>query len=243
MTCPKCTSYRSGPEGSTEFPPEEYTGLPTNHFYGSKHGPWRHSFDVETYDAHTGWFVYMTDHDDGGLMMFDADFMVDPELRIVHVYNMIHVHNNDDYPGGDSTDNTLRCGIKQVKRAHFPFFFKTLKACLAFFVSQFFGSGWRYGIGFDSRHCENVRQRGLSVVLRSGLASFLPVSVLNAITDSLATWAVPVLMCEALGKSQAYSFWLKLHRECGSKVHWHPIVYLDRLQFHSLCSSVVFPPG
>lgn len=244
MTCPKCTSYYTSdlgePEGSDQFPPENYTGLPAKRLYGRKWGPWRHSYSVETYDAHSGWFVYTSDYDDGGLMKFDANFMVDPELRIVHVYNMIHVHNNENYPVGITTDNHLRSGIKQVKRAHFQFFFKSLRECVSFFVTQFFGSEWRYGFGFDSRHCENIRQRALSVALRAGLDSFLPASVLNKITDSLTAWAVPVSMCHALGKSKAYRLWLKLHLDCGDIVHWHKVVYVGFP--HSPCSSVMFPP-
>lgn len=222
MSCHKDSRH---PERSLQFPPEIYIGLPTKYLYGRNSGPWTHCFNVEIHDANSGWFVYESEHDDGDPTMFDAHFIVDPQLRIVHFYNMIHVHNNDDYPIGHSTDTTLRCGIKQVKRAQFPHFFKSLNALFAFFLAQFFGPGWRFGVGFDERHSRNILQRGVAVAMRGGMETLLPASVVSHISESLVRWAVPVSMEKTLGMSKAYALWQNMHSEDNVGRKWHSIVY------------------
>lgn len=185
---------------------------------------------MEMFDAHAGWFVYESSHDDGGPLVFDCHLLIDADLRIVHVYNMIHVHDNDDYPGGHASDTTLRSGVREMRRAHFPFFFRSLHALLNFVVAQFFGKDWSHGVGFDDMHCENIKRRGFSIAMQGGLETLLPACVVNQITDSLVVWACPVALEHALVMSKAYGVWRDMHLENNVRRKYHHIICTEFLR-------------
>lgn len=194
-------------------------------------------------DAHRGRITYMSGHEDDRAVsvMFEADVMVDPGLCIVHVYNLIHIEVIDRYMSVGPPSNWLRCGTKQVRRAAFLNFFgrsDPLQCFMSFFVHQFFGVGWRFGLGFDTRHCDNVRNRQLTSAVRGGLDSRLPVCVLNRITDTLTDWAVPVAVAEAMAVSKVYAVWNASFLAPAGECLWHGIMstefrrFLDRAEKH-----------
>lgn len=180
------------------------------------HGEWSLKMELSMSDEHRGKLLCWVRNYSGYQVWFDADIMVDTDLKIVHFYNPVHSiikatwHNRIRMGGPD----LLRFGMKQVQRgASFPHFFYCFEGLRAYTMQHFYEEheGWRSAIGFDARHVTNIQNRVYSIALRGGLRALLPACVLKKITDRSTAWAVPVTMDDSMQGSHAYVKWVYNH--------------------------------
>lgn len=158
-------------------------------------GPWAHSYQIVMSDEHRGRLVYCLEHEDGGPIYLDADIMLDHDLRIAHFYDPVYVNFKSMCCGGWGEQDECKSGIRAVNRAltRFPYPDRhSLRSLLARFAHILLEDGWRFGLGFDAHHCQDIRRRQHATAVRGGLLTLLPDHLLRTITDYNVTWAVPV---------------------------------------------------